>query len=95
MSENILEEKETLFRVAQKNQPLHESVRQAVESYLSQLGKDQNQTNLYELVLAEVEAPLLETVMEYVKGNQSRAGMVLGLSRGTTRKMLKAYGMLT
>jgi Fis family transcriptional regulator len=81
------------FNVAHKNQPLHDSVRQALESYFTQL-KGQAPNNLYELVLAEVEVPLLEAVMEYTKGNQSRAAILLGLSRGTLRKKLKIYGML-
>ena len=81
------------FNVAHKNQPLHDSVRQALESYFTQL-KGQAPNNLYELVLAEVEVPLLEAVMEYTKENQSRAAILLGLSRGTLRKKLKIYGML-
>src|SRR5579883_2905441 len=81
------------FTVAHKNQPLHDSVRQALESYFVQL-KGQAPNNLYELVLAEVEVPLIEAVMEYTKGNQSRAAILLGLSRGTLRKKLKIYGML-
>src|ERR1700757_1424407 len=81
------------FTVAHKNQPLHDSVRQALESYFSQL-KGQVPNNLYEMVLSEVEMPLMEAVMEYTKGNQSRAAILLGLSRGTLRKKLKIYGML-
>ena len=81
------------FVVAHKNQPLHDSVRQALESYFTQL-KGQAPNNLYEMVLAEVEVPLLEAVMEYTKENQSRAAILLGLSRGTLRKKLKTYGML-
>lgn len=81
------------FVVAHKNQPLHDSVRQALESYFNQL-KGQAPSNLYDLVLAEVEVPLLEAVMEYTRGNQSRAAILLGLSRGTLRKKLKIYGML-
>jgi Fis family transcriptional regulator len=81
------------FTVAHKNQPLHDSVRQALESYFTQL-KGQAPNNLYDLVLAEVEVPLLEAVMEYTKANQSRAAILLGLSRGTLRKKLKIYGML-
>ena len=81
------------FELTQKNQPLHDSVRQSLENYLSQL-KDQVPSNLYELILAEVEAPLLECVMDYTKNNQSRAAILLGLSRGTLRKKLKLYGML-
>lgn len=81
------------FELTQKNQPLHDSVRQSLENYLSQV-KDQLPSNLYELILAEVEAPLLECVMDYTKSNQSRAAILLGLSRGTLRKKLKMYGML-
>ena len=88
------QETETVgFELPQKNQPLHDSVRQALENYLGQLGGDLP-SNLYELILSEVEAPLMESVMEFTKNNQSRAAIVLGLSRGTLRKKLKQYGML-
>lgn len=94
MAINTLEKiKPSSFELPQKNQPLHDSVRQALENYLAQL-KGQNPSNLYELILAEVEAPLMQAVMEYTKNNQSRAAIVLGLSRGTLRKKLKMYGML-
>ncbi|MDX1901179.1 MAG: DNA-binding transcriptional regulator Fis [Gammaproteobacteria bacterium] len=81
------------FNVARKNQPLHDSVRQALENYFSQ-PKNQSPSNLYDLILAEIEVPLLEAVMEYTRENQSRAAILLGLSRGTLRKKLKMYGML-
>jgi Fis family transcriptional regulator len=93
MTNAILEKNETSFELTQKNQPLHDSVRQSLENYLAQL-KGQMPSNLYELILAEVEAPLMECVMEYTKNNQSRAAIVLGLSRGTLRKKLKMYGLL-
>ena len=51
-------------------------------------------TDVYNLVLSEVEAPLLETVMNYVKGNQTKASELLGLNRGTLRKKLKQYDLL-
>jgi Fis family transcriptional regulator len=93
MVNEIIERSSASFELAQKNQPLHDSVRQSLENYISQL-KGQLPNNLYELILAEVEAPLMEAVMEYTKGNQSRAAIVLGLSRGTLRKKLKMYGLL-
>lgn len=86
-------EKTLAFELMQKNQPLHDSVRQSLENYLGQV-KGDLPNNLYELILAEVEAPLMAAVMEYTKGNQSRAAIVLGLSRGTLRKKLKIYGLL-
>jgi Fis family transcriptional regulator len=88
-----LEKSESSFQLEQKNRPLHDSVRQSLEHYLLQLNGNLPK-DLYESILAEVEAPLMEAVMEYTKGNQSRAAIVLGLSRGTLRKKLKIYGML-
>ncbi len=93
MASNILESPVSAFELTQKNQPLHDSVRQALENYLTQL-KGQFPDNLYELILAEVEAPLMQAVMDYTKNNPSRAAIVLGLSRGTLRKKLKQYGLL-
>lgn len=92
MTTNTIET--SAFELTQKNQPLHDSVRQALENFLAQLNGKEIPSNLYELILAEVEAPLMSAVMDYTKKNQSRAAIVLGLSRGTLRKKLKMYGML-
>jgi Fis family transcriptional regulator len=92
-TETMLDTSQPTFELTQKNQPLHDSVRQSLENYITHL-KGKLPNNLYELILAEVEAPLMEAVMEYTKGNQSRAAIVLGLSRGTLRKKLKKYGLL-
>ncbi len=72
---------------------LRESVEQAVNSYFTHLDGQQI-TNFYQIVLSEVEAPLLEAVMKHTRYNQSKASVVLGLNRGTLRKKLKQYGLL-
>lgn len=72
---------------------LRESVEQALQKYFAHLD-GQQASDVYNLVLSEVEAPLLETVMRYVQGNQTRASEVLGLNRGTLRKKLKQYDLL-
>jgi Fis family transcriptional regulator len=36
---------------------------------------------------------MLEEVMMYTRGNQTRAANLLGINRGTLRKKLKKYGM--
>ena len=72
---------------------LRDSVEQALDNYFSQLD-GAPVTDVYQLVLSEVEAPLLEKVMEYSADNQTRASTMLGLNRGTLRKKLKQYGML-
>ncbi|BEU01662.1 DNA-binding protein Fis [Agarivorans sp. OAG1] len=75
-----------------KERPLRDSVEQALRNYFAQLnGEDVSE--LYELVLSEVEAPLLDVVMQYTRGNQTRASIMLGINRGTLRKKLKKYGM--
>lgn len=72
---------------------LRESVDISLKNYFDCMD-GQQVTDLYDMVLAEVEAPLLETVMRYTRDNQTKASIVLGLNRGTLRKKLKQYGML-
>ena len=73
---------------------LRDRVEKALKNYLSELD-GQPVTDIYEMLLSEVEAPLLETVMIYTRGNQSEASIMLGLNRGTLRKKLKKYGLLS
>ena len=72
--------------------PLRDSVKASLKNYLTQLN-GQEVTELYELVLAEVEQPLLDTIMQHTRGNQTRAATMMGINRGTLRKKLKKYGM--
>jgi Fis family transcriptional regulator len=72
---------------------LRHSVAAAVRAYLDELD-GQLGSDVYEMVLAEVEAPLLEEIMRYTRNNQTKASQMLGLNRGTLRKKLKQYGML-
>ncbi|MEE4302343.1 MAG: DNA-binding transcriptional regulator Fis [Pseudomonadales bacterium] len=80
-------------QAAQRSEPLSVCVERAVEAYFDDLDGEQAR-ELYKLVLDEVEAPLLRSVMRRTDGNQSRAAEILGLSRGTLRKKLKQYGHL-
>jgi Fis family transcriptional regulator len=79
-------------REAQNITPLREQVRTALKSYFQQLN-GHGTSNLHQMVMAEVERPLLETAMEYTGGNQSRAAEILGISRSTLRKKLALYGI--
>lgn len=78
---------------SEPQQPLSQCVARAINHYFEQLD-GQQPTNLYDLVMNEVEAPLLQAVMEFTGDNQTKASEVLGLNRGTLRKKLKQYGML-
>ncbi|MCU0766663.1 MAG: DNA-binding transcriptional regulator Fis [Gammaproteobacteria bacterium] len=73
-----------------RSDPLRECVREALGNYLEHLNGHKVH-NLYDLVLAEVEKPLLETVMHHTRGNQTHAAALLGMSRSTLRKKLALY----
>lgn len=73
--------------------PLHVCVEQSLKAYLAQL-EGQQATDLYSIVLAEVEVPLLKVILEYTQHNQSQAAQLLGLSRNTLHKKLKQYHLL-
>jgi Fis family transcriptional regulator, factor for inversion stimulation protein len=73
--------------------PLSERVRESLEHYFKQLdGTDAS--DLYQLVISQVERPLFESVMQHTGGNQTRAAMLLGISRATLRKKLALYDIL-
>lgn len=72
--------------------PLNGCVRKALEKYFADL-EGHAPGELYQLMLGEVELPLLEKVMQYTGGNQTQASQLLGINRGTLRKKLKQYGL--
>lgn len=73
--------------------PLCDLVANAVDGYIKDLNGTP-MTGLYDVVMEEVERPLLRSVMQNVDHNQTKAAALLGLNRGTLRKKLKTYGLL-
>lgn len=74
------------------NQSLGNSVRESLRQYFIRL-EGQTPANLYEMVLAEVEQPMFEMVLQYMGQNQSKASKALGISRGTLRKKMAKYNL--
>ena len=72
---------------------INESVQESVEEYLQTMG-DESVSGLYEMVMSEVEAPLLRSVLVFTNYNQSQSAEILGLNRGTLRKKLLKYHLL-
>lgn len=72
---------------------LSETVHRTLQEYLDTLG-DQEATNVYRVVLDEVERPMLEIMMRYTHGNQSRAAQCMGINRATLRTKLKRHNLL-
>ena len=94
----ITEEKTTSFpdslTVTQqkRTEPLRDCVRDALRNYFDHLNGHPTQ-GLYQMVLNEIEGPLMETVMDYTRGNQTQAAAILGISRSTLRKKLAHHGL--
>ena len=76
-----------------EGKPLNHHVKQSIERYFRELNGAQP-ASVYDMVLREVERPLLEVVMQQTNGNQSRAAEVLGINRNTLRKKLKLYQLI-
>ena len=76
--------------LGESKSPLSDSVVQCVQKYFAEL-KGTEPVDLYEVVLEEIEIPLFRAVMEHCKYNQSRAALMLGISRGTLRTKLRQY----
>ena len=49
---------------------------------------------MYDMLLAVVEKPLLEVVMQRADNNQSKAAQYLGLNRNTLRKKLLEHKLI-
>ena len=74
--------------------PLCKHTEDALDYYFSSLNGDRP-GDLYDLVIGEVERRLFKAVLDYTQGNQSQAAGILGINRGTLRKKLKTYGLIT
>jgi Fis family transcriptional regulator len=72
--------------------PLCQCVRRSLKHYFKDMNGEEP-ANLYQMVMAEIEKPLLEVVMEHSESNQTRASRVLGINRNTLRKKLKQYDL--
>jgi Fis family transcriptional regulator len=81
---------EQMADVEEQNVPLSDTVKTMLEDYFNDLD-GYPPADLYQMVLQEIELPLLKSVLHYTRGNQSKAAIVLGLNRGTLRKKLKQY----
>ena len=73
--------------------PLKDEVRKALNRYFNQLDQKNTPIDVYQLVLNEVEPPLLRSVMQFSNNNQSKAAKILGINRTTLRTELKKYNI--
>jgi Fis family transcriptional regulator len=65
-----------------------ECVRKSLEKYFKDLDGERPRT-VYEMVLKNVEKPMIEVVLDYAEGNQTVAAKWLGINRNTLRKKIE------
>lgn len=77
---------------ATQDSELSACVRKMMKQYFKDLdGEDVS--NIYDMVVANIERPLLEVVLHHARGNQTRAAEMLGLNRNTLRKKMTQHGI--
>lgn len=76
----------------QEISPLYNAVKHSIRRYLYELDGG-IPSDMYDMVLRQVEQPLLEAVLDHTRGNQSKAAEYLGLNRGTLRKKIRDYNL--
>lgn len=77
----------------ENNEPeLSACVRRMMEQYFSDLDGERP-GSIYDMVVASVEKPLIEVVLQQAEGNQTRAAELLGINRNTLRKKMNTYSI--
>lgn len=71
------------------NSEIADSVRRSLERYFKDLDGTRPQS-IYDMVLKNVERPMLEAVLDHAEGNQTIAAEMLGINRNTLRKKIHA-----
>lgn len=72
--------------------PLRQHVQKTISRYLQDMGNTAPE-NLYQMLLAEIEPPLIEEILKCTGGNQSRAADMLGITRNTLRTKMQRYSI--
>ncbi|MDO6388213.1 MULTISPECIES: helix-turn-helix domain-containing protein [Uliginosibacterium] len=68
-------------------------VTQALDRYFADLDGEKP-VDIYDMVIRQVERPLLESIMGRVSNNQTQAAELLGITRNTLRRKLTDHGLL-
>jgi len=74
----------------QTSSEISESVRKSLERYFKDLDGERPRA-IYDMVLKNVEKPMIEAVLNKAEGNQSTAAAMLGINRNTLRKKIQQH----
>jgi Fis family transcriptional regulator len=67
---------------------LSDAVKRALERYFKDMDGERP-TAIYDMVLKNVERPMIETVLHRAEGNLTHAATMLGIDRNTLRKKMQ------
>ena len=81
-----------MAKKSNKSVPLREHVQATIRQYLEDMGKTEPE-HVYRKLLSEIEPPLIEEVLKFTSGNQSRAARILGMTRNTLRSKIRRYSI--
>ncbi len=71
-----------------KHNELADAVRRSLERYFKDMDGEKP-TSIYDMVLKNIEKPMIETVLGRAEGNQTLAAEMLGINRNTLRKKMQ------
>ncbi len=71
-----------------RNNELHDAVKRSLERYFKDMDGEKP-TSIYDMVLKNVEKPMIELVLGQAEGNLTQAAIMLGIDRNTLRKKMQ------
>jgi len=71
---------------------LSDQVTVTLNTYFKTLA-DENATDVYEMVIQQVEKPMIEFVLQQTENNQTQAANILGINRNTLKKKMQKYNL--
>ena len=74
------------------NNKLSNNVTATLEDYFSMLGGEVP-TDLFQMVIGQVEKPMVEFVLNKTDYNQTKTAEILGINRNTLRKKIQQYNI--
>jgi len=72
---------------------LSDQVTLMLDTYFNTLA-EQNATDVYEMVIQQVEKPMIEFVLKQTENNQTHAANILGINRNTLKKKMQKYNLV-
>ena len=73
-----------------RSNELAEAVRRSLERYFRDMDGE-TPSGIYDMVLRNVEKPMIEIVLGKAEGNQTLAAAMLGIDRNTLRKKMQQH----